>query len=344
LKGLTDALDQKEEIAHHVAANEGIALAIAAGYHLASNKIPVVYLQNSGLGNLLNPFMSLVHEEVFAIPILFLVGWRGMPGAKDEPQHLPQGASTEDLLNIMGLRYQIMDSHESYKVGINIQEKNQKSIALLFPPDLLKPVNQTDDFKLVNSEISMSRERAIEITLDFLNSSDIIITTTGKASRETYKLIHSKDLDRNLFMNIGSMGYASSIGYGVALSNINKRIVVFDGDGAFQMHLGAICNLSNLRNQSFIHILLVNGTHSSVAGSRVSKPDLNYTLLFEVFDYENRFEISNEQDLRNILNQIDNLNGLISIVINVNNKETDLLGRPNESPLQQKKIFTKRIR
>ena len=343
LKGLTEVLDQNSKVEHHVAANEGVALTIAAGYQLSSNKVPVVYLQNSGLGNLINPFMSLAHPEVFDIPIIFLIGWRGMGGVNDEPQHLPQGRITEELLKLMGIQYIIIKKEEDYKLGIEIQSKTQKSFALLFPPKILDHASLSDNFKTINSEMDLSREQAIDITLDFLNSDDLIVSTTGKTSREIYEIIRKTNVDRNFFMNIGSMGHASSIALGLALNKPQNRIVIFDGDGALQMHLGALCNISNLKNHDFLHILLANGTHSSVAGSRIANPNLNYLQLFKLFNYTNNYEVSSKDDLIDVLGRINECKGLTSIVININNEERDGLLRPSESPVKQKQVFKSRI-
>jgi phosphonopyruvate decarboxylase len=343
LKGLTEVLDQNTEVEHHVAANEGIALSIAAGYQMSSSKTPVVYLQNSGLGNLLNPFMSLAHQEVFDIPILFLIGWRGMNGMNDEPQHLPQGRVTEDLLKLMDVQYKIIKSDKDYKTGLNIQSKLQKSYAFLFPPKILSHAHMNEDFKAINSRMDLSREQAIGIVLEFLKSDDVIISTTGKASRELNDIRKEKNLDRNVFMNIGSMGHASSIAYGLALNKPENRIVVFDGDGALQMHLGALCNLSNLKNQSFLHILLANGTHASVGGSRIANSNLNYSKLFTLFNYTHVYEVSSKTELIDTLSVISHKQGMTSIIININNEERDELARPSESPIEQKQVFKSKI-
>jgi phosphonopyruvate decarboxylase len=344
LNGLTELLDQNPEVKHYVAANEGIALAIAAGYQLSSGKIPVVYLQNSGLGNMLNPFMSLVHKEVFDMPILFLIGWRGMKDVKDEPQHMPQGRTTEEFLKLMGIEYKIVKTIEDFETSLGKQTEFQKSFAYLFPPKILNHTNPSDDFISVNSTMNLSREQAIEITLRALRSDDILISTTGKLSREIYEKIKTEELDRNLFMNIGSMGHASSIAYGIALTQPKNRVIVFDGDGALQMHLGALCNISNLKNQDFIHILLANGTHASVGGSRIANSELDYTRLFELFNYTNIHEVSTKTELIDKLDRLKDLKGLTSIVIHINNKEHHELGRPSESPIKQKDLFMSRIK
>ncbi|KMW21553.1 phosphonopyruvate decarboxylase [Enterocloster citroniae] len=251
-----------------IAANEGNAIGIASGYYFASKEIPLVYMQNSGMGNTVNPLVSLADKHVYAVPMLLLIGWRGRPGTGDWPQHELQGEITPGLLDIMHIPYTVLED-DNGKIGdvlaaaVSYARENRKPYALIAPKGVMageKTDNRDDRYP-------MNREEAIEIILDHLPSETIYAATTGRATRELFflreKRKEGKDHD---FLNVGAMGHTSSVALGIALEKKDRKVVCLDGDSAVMMHLGAMTMVSKLDVPNFIHIVLNNGAHESVGG------------------------------------------------------------------------------
>lgn len=256
---------------HVIAANEGNAIALAAGYNLATNTVPLVYMQNSGIGNALNPLLSLSNEDVFSIPMVLLIGWRGDPSVEDHVQHKKQGAITQTLMEILDIPYRILidDSDESIKAvewAVSTASEQSSPTALIVKKNVLSQTKKIEPKFLKNNNL-LSREEAIECILKYLPEDSRYIATTGRATRELYslrekyKMPHSKD-----FLNVGAMGHASSIGVGLALGSINTPVVCLDGDAALIMHLGSLTTAGKLCIPNFIHVVLNNGVHESVGG------------------------------------------------------------------------------
>ena len=252
-----------------IAANEGNAIGIATGHYLASKEIPLVYMQNSGMGNAINPLVSLTNAEVYGIPMILLIGWRGQPGTVDWPQHELQGEITPKLLDIMRIPYSVLKD-DNDNIGTVVSEAvdtaraNRAPYALLVPKKLLagEKVNCKDD------SYPMSREEAIEIILDCLPKNTIYLATTGRATRELFYLREKRNESKQCdFLNVGSMGHASSIALAIALEKKNRQVVCLDGDAAAIMHMGALTLVSKNHCPNFIHVLLNNGAHESVGGS-----------------------------------------------------------------------------
>ena len=253
---------------HVIAANEGNAAALAAGYHLATGKVPVVYLQNSGLGNVVNPVASLLNEKVYAIPCLFIVGWRGEPGVHDEPQHLFQGEITLPLLDTLDIPYFVIGKDTTLEqVQAKLDEYRAlfaqgKQAAFVVRKGALDYSGKT----VYHNANPMSREAAIGHILA-ASGNDLVVSTTGKASREVYELRevrgHGHGHD---FLTVGSMGHSSSIALGIALQKPERRVWCLDGDGAAIMHLGALALIGANRPANLIHIVLNNEAHESVGG------------------------------------------------------------------------------
>lgn len=270
LRPLCDYLYNTFEIdgKHHIiAANEGNAVGIAAGYHLATGKVPVVYMQNSGEGNAINPMASLLNEKIYAIPVIFIIGWRGEPGVHDEPQHVFQGEITTKLLDLMGVEWMIVGVETTEdELEKQMQEYKKKlydghSVAFVIRKCALS-YDQKVEYKSHNGVV---REEAIEHIVEAAGD-DLIVCTTGKASRELFEIRERRHEghDRD-FLTVGSMGHASSIALGIAL-NTEKRVWCVDGDGAMLMHLGAMGTISKLKPENFVHVVLNNGAHESVGG------------------------------------------------------------------------------
>ena len=255
---------------HIIAANEGNAIALAAGYHLATGKIPLVYMQNSGLGNSVNPLLSLCDTDVYSIPLLILIGWRGEPGVHDEPQHVKQGKVQLDLLQAMDIPYEIISKDEQQldeKINKSVEKaiKENRPFAIVVKKgtfDVYGSTSQTFDEGL------MSREESLEIILKQLSSDSIIVSTIGKTSREIFEIRektgepHFKD-----FLTVGSMGHCSSIALGIAIAKPDREVICIDGDGALIMHMGSLSIVGKLNPKNFYHILINNYVHESVGGT-----------------------------------------------------------------------------
>lgn len=252
-----------------IAANEGGAIALATGYHLATSKIPMVYMQNSGIGNAVNPLLSLADPDVYSIPMLLMVGWRGEPGLKDEPQHIKQGKVTLDLLDAMQIPYKILPDNIKEATRV-IEEatlyikKNSSPFAIIIRKNTFSPC------KLKNIEVTnfeLTREEAIKEVVKLLDKSDIIVSTTGMTSRELFEF--RKELGQsheNDFLTVGSMGHANQIALSIALEKPDRNVYCFDGDGAILMHTGSMGIIGDLAPKNFKHIIFNNGAHDSVGG------------------------------------------------------------------------------
>jgi phosphonopyruvate decarboxylase len=327
---------------HIIAANEGGALAIAAGYHLATGKIPLVYMQNSGLGNAINPLLSLLDKKVYNIPLLMLIGWRGEPGIKDEPQHIKQGEVTIRLLEAMDIAYEIIpDNFESAKLVIDkaIEEvRNYNTpFAFIIRKDLFEPYELKTKVK---TEYEMNREAAIKVVVDSLGKNDIVVSTTGKTSRELFEYREElKQGHENDFLTVGSMGHASQIALGIALSKPNTQVFCFDGDGAALMHAGSMGIIGDLAPLNLKHIIFNNGSHDSVGGQPTIGYNIKFDELARIFNYKQSFSASNIADLKECLSNFRQMEGpaLLEIVINKGARKD--LGRPTTSPVENKMNF-----
>jgi phosphonopyruvate decarboxylase len=252
---------------HVIAANEGAALALAAGIHLGTNSIPMVYLQNSGLGNLINPLLSLADPHVYGIPMVLLVGWRGEPGTHDEPQHMVQGRTQEDVFRALGVPYRVIGPADDPD-GITrwaVQEARTRPGPVVLA--VRKGTFALMPGKAEAAESYPKREDAIDAVLDAAGASAIVVSTTGMASREVFECRerrgegHGRD-----FLTVGSMGHASQIALGIALARPERAVWCIDGDGATLMHMGSLAIIGSIAPKNLIHVVLNNGAHDSVGG------------------------------------------------------------------------------
>ncbi|MBQ7624457.1 MAG: phosphonopyruvate decarboxylase [Clostridia bacterium] len=273
-----------------IAANEGNAVAIAAGHYFATREIPLVYMQNSGEGNTVNPLASLVDGSVYAVPMLLLIGWRGQGDTEpNHPQHKLQGEITAKLLEIMHIPYAVLeDSDEKFESTVENAVKycreNRRPYGLIAPKGVMaaadKP-NNTDD------TYPMSREEAIELILDNMPDDTVYSATTGRATRELFFLREKRGESKSHdFLNVGSMGHASSVAMGIALERPDRRVVALDGDSAAIMHLGAMTTVSKLDLPNFLHIVLNNGAHESVGGQPSAGHLIDFTAIAEACGYK----------------------------------------------------------
>lgn len=271
-----------------IAANEGNAIAIAAGHYFASTELPLVYMQNSGMGNAINPLVSLADEHVYSVPMLLLIGWRGQPGIGDWPQHELQGEITLKLLDAMHIPYSILtDDMSTFRKilaeAVDYCLKKRKPYALVVPKGIMagEKIDHSD------TVYPMSRAEAIDVILDHMPSDTIYTATTGRATRELFYLREKRGESRKQdFLNVGAMGHASSVALGIALEKPERNVVVLDGDSAAMMHMGAMTMVSKLRVPKFLHVILNNGAHESVGGQPSAGYDINLTTVADACGYQ----------------------------------------------------------
>lgn len=322
---------------HLIAANEGNAVAIAAGYHLATKKIPAVYLQNSGEGNIINPIASLINENVYAIPMMFVIGWRGEPGVHDEPQHIFQGRITLELLDVMGIKYFVLDCEttedqlsDAMKI-FRAELEDGRAVAFVVRKGALSCDRKINH----RNENVLTREDAIKKIIAVSGDSPIV-STTGKASRELFELRaeHSRD-----FLTVGSMGHASSIALGIALQKPDKKIWCIDGDGAVLMHMGALAVVGTCGAKNLIHIVINNGAHESVGGYPTAASRLDIAAIARACGYARAVTVDNGDALDRELNAAKTFDGSCLIEIKCAVGARKNLGRPTTTPLENKKAF-----
>lgn len=338
---IADNIDSKHNI---ITANEGAAVGLAAGYHLATGNIGVVYMQNSGEGNTINPLASLTDKEVYNIPVLLLIGWRGRPGVHDEPQHVKQGKITTGLLNVMGINYEVL-SKEEEKAGqqiakaITSMRSTQETFALVIEKDTF------DTYTLQNTstnDFTLSREEAIQLVAAATQPKDAIVSTTGMISRELFEYRSSMNQGHERdFLTVGSMGHASQIALGIALEKPDRRIWCFDGDGASIMHMGSMAVVASLAPKNYVHVVFNNGAHDSVGGQPTVGLQINLPGVAKSVNYQYALSASSKKELSQALQDISNMEGPIFLEVKVKKGNRKDLGRPTTTPIQNKEALMK---
>ncbi len=326
---------------HIIAANEGNCAALAAGYHLATGKVPVVYMQNSGEGNIINPLASLLNEKVYAIPMIFIIGWRGEPGIHDEPQHVYQGMITTRLLEDMGVNYFVIGQEttddEVCSAMENFRDSLERGLDVAF---IIRKGALTDapDVKYANNHL-MIREEIIQHILA-VSGDDPIISTTGKASRELFEIREATGQPHKYdFLTVGSMGHAGSIALGVALRKPKQRIWCIDGDGAVLMHMGSLAVIGANKPSNMIHIVINNGAHETVGGMPTVASKIDLVTIALACGYLAAVSVDNFEDLDRELERAKNAVGLKLIEVKCSIGARADLGRPTTTPLENKKSF-----
>lgn len=336
---ITDHADRKNNI---IAANEGGAVGLAAGYHLATGNIPVVYMQNSGLGNTVNPLMSLTDSDVYRIPVLLVIGWRGEPGVHDEPQHVKQGKTTLPLLDAMEIRHEIMSGDEAelekqLAGGVRYMKETGRAFALVVKKGTF------GKYKLQNgthNPYTMEREEAIKAVAGAMDVKDIVVSTTGKISRELFEHRtatgegHSRD-----FLTVGSMGHASQIALGIALNRPERNVYCFDGDGAAIMHMGGMGIVASMLPGNFYHIVFNNGAHDSVGGQPTIGFGIDLPKIAAGCGYKTVMSVATRSELDAILPTLTTLPAPLLLEIKVKKGSRDDLGRPTTTPVENKEAL-----
>ena len=326
---------------HIIAANEGNAVGLAAGYHLATGEVPVVYMQNSGLGNTINPVASLTNPQIYGIPMLFIIGWRGEPGMPDEPQHIYQGKMTSNLLDIAGIQSFIIDKSTSENEFIDMEAKFANVFKQGCSGAYVIRKNALEYDKKVNYEnnYSLLREKAVRLIID-ASEGDIIVSTTGKTSRELYELRcednHNHECD---FLAVGSMGHCSSIAMGIAMHRLGRRVWVIDGDGAAIMHMGAMATIGASGLSNLVHIVLNNASHESVGGMPTVAGKVDLCKIAEGCGYSLIKHAHDEISLSRALGDISNKRDLCFLEIKTAVGSRPGLGRPLTPIIKLKEQF-----
>ena len=344
LKALCNYLMDKygiDPLHHVIGANEGNCAALAAGFHLATGKIPVVYMQNSGEGNVINPAASLLNDQVYAIPVIFIVGWRGEPGIHDEPQHIYQGEVTVKLLEDMGIATFIIGKETGDDEVFAAMEEFKKVLAAgKNAAFIIRRGALTDapKVKYRNSGV-MAREEILRHIVK-MSGRDPIVSTTGKASRELFEIRAANGQSHKYdFLTVGSMGHSSSIALGVAVNKPKQRICCVDGDGAVLMHMGAMAVIGANKPENLIHVVINNGAHETVGGMPTVADSIDLTAIAKACGYPNAVCVENCEDLNKELEAAKNRHELSMIEVKCAIGAREDLGRPTTTALENKQNF-----
>jgi len=325
---------------HVIAANEGNAVALAAGYHLSTGRVAAVYMQNSGLGNAVNPLMSLADPEVYSIPLLLVIGWRGEPGLKDEPQHIKQGRITTTLLDTMEIPYSVIDSDSHCNQVIDslldkIKNTNGPA-ALLVRKNTFAPYTKIGSREPLST---LSRETALTEILTLAGENTLVVSTTGKTSREVFEIRARLGQPQRDFLTVGSMGHTASIALGVALGNPQKRVICIDGDGSALMHMGSLPVIGELKPANLVYILLNNAAHESVGGQPTAAVGFDFAAMANACGFRKYRFADTTSHLKDCRADILQTPGPQMIEVRIRTGSRSDLGRPARTPQENKKAF-----
>lgn len=327
---------------HIISANEGSATALACGYHFATGKIPLIYMQNSGEGNMVNPMLSIADKDVYSVPMLIVIGWRGEPGVHDEPQHVKQGKVTCDLLDAMKIPYEVLSEKEEdlpaqFEKAYKYIKENNAQYAFVIRKGTF------DEYKLQNNipvEGKMSREQAIEKIMLSSDSTTAFVSTTGMASRELYELRdkynqgHEKD-----FLTVGGMGHASQIALSIAMQKKDRQIYCIDGDGASIMQMGGMATIGSRKPSNYVHFVLNNGAHDSVGGQPTVGREIDLCAIAAGCGYENVVKVATLEKLEAVLKDSETKDKLTFVEVMVTKGARKDLGRPKSTPVENKEAL-----
>ena len=330
---------------HIIAANEGGAIGLAIGYYLGSGRVPMIYLQNSGLGNTINPILSLASNEVYGIPMVVIIGWRGEPGVKDEPQHLHQGRVMVDSLKSMNIDFKVLSDDENKAItqtneAIEQAKKTKSPFFLIVKKGSFGTVEPL----INNIDLKLTREDAITAAANSIHDESLVICTTGMPSRELFELralndqVHFKD-----FLTVGGMGHASQIAMGVSLTQKNRKVYCFDGDGAAIMHMGSLAIIGQSSSKNLTHIIFNNGVHDSVGGQPTVGFEIDFCGVAKACGYKTVQVVTSVDEISLAIQATERKSGPHLIEIHVRPGNRKDIGRPTKSPLENKIAFMKNI-
>ena len=344
LKAMCDCLISRygvDGVHHVIAANEGNCVALAAGYHLATGKVPVVYMQNSGIGNAVNPIASLLNEKVYAIPCIFVIGWRGEPGVHDEPQHIFQGEITLKLLEDLGVTTFVIGKDISdAEVSDGVNRFRQLLAAGRQAAFVVRKgaLEFNGSIKYAN-ENTMRREEVIR-RVAVVAGDDIIVSTTGKASRELFEIREANGQSHDHdFLTVGSMGHSSSIALGIAMQRPEKKVWIIDGDGAMLMHMGAMAVIGAMKPKNIVHIVINNGAHESVGGQPTVMDKVDLVAIAQACGYSYVVSVESFEELEQELAVVTERNELCLVEVKCAIGARSDLGRPKTTERENKEAF-----
>jgi phosphonopyruvate decarboxylase len=325
---------------HVITANEGNAVAMAVGHHLATGQIPVVYMQNSGLGNAVNPLTSLADTEVYRIPLLLIIGWRGEPGVQDEPQHITQGRITPAQLDLLGIPHAVLEAVSDLDAVLNVVFDHVLAGGSPAAVLVRKGTFERYDGRRQHADDStLVREEALAQLLGLMRADDLVVATTGKTSREVFDLRSRRSEPHRDFLTVGGMGHAASIALGVALARPGRRVVCLDGDGSMLMHLGAMAITGDLRPANLVHVLLNNAAHESVGGQPTVAGRVDFEAVARACGYTGYVVAADAAGIDVAWAAIEGAGGPMLFEIKIRLGSRSDLGRPTTSPEQNKDAF-----
>lgn len=324
---------------HVITANEGAAVALVAGHHLATGELGLVYLQNSGLGNIVNPLLSLADADVYSIPMLIMIGWRGEPGVPDEPQHRTQGRVMLDMLEAMGVEHVILAeddeaAHDQIRAAGEAAVRGQRPFAIVVRKGIFEPYTLRSEHP---TDYPLGREDAIQHILERVPEDALIVSTTGKASREVfeYRAAHDQGHHRD-FLTVGSMGHSSHIALGAALRRSERDVYCLDGDGSVIMHMGSLAVQGTRAPSNFKHIVINNGAHDSVGGQPTAGFEIDLAAVARATGYRHAECAETMEEIEAALGRIADTRGPAFLEIRVNKGAREDLGRPTRTPIQNR--------
>jgi phosphonopyruvate decarboxylase len=334
------------KLTHLIACNECEAVALAAGYHLVTGKIGTVYLQNSGEGKTVNPLTSLCDREVYSIPLIMMIGWRGQPGQRDEPQHRKMGRITLPLLDVLEIPHFLLpgDQVKAEKTVAQAKEiaaSSRAPVALIIREDVIDDLSP-DSAALPVRE--MSREEAIQTVVDILESNAVIVSTTGKTSRELFEYRLSRGDTPRDFYTVGSMGCAASIAHAIAMTLPDRSVYIFDGDGALLMQLGSLATIGHYGPPNLRHIVFDNAAHDSTGGQPTVSPTVDFAAVARACGYHSAVTAETRRELKKIFADLRKQCGPAMVVVKVKKGSRKSLGRPTATPIENKERFMEWLR
>lgn len=343
-KDFLNYINDTGEIKHIPATSEGEACAIASGYYLATKKIPMVYMQNSGLGNSINPLTSLLDKAIYSIPALLLISWRGEPGKKDEPQHVKMGEITLKLLKTLNIPFDFL-SPDQTKAAKKIKKAKQYLVKNNSPYAIIVKNKTIESYQSKTEEkntYSLTREETIKTILDNLNGNETIISTTGKTSRELFECRETKKQSHQAdFYVVGSMGCSAGIALGIALSKPQKKIFIFDGDGSILMKMGTLATIGHFLPKNLYHIVFDNNAYDSTGGQKTVSDSVDFSRIALACGYKSAKIATTQKEVVNFIKTIKSQKCPSMLVIKIKKGSRKNLGRPTKTPQENKVAFMK---
>jgi phosphonopyruvate decarboxylase len=347
LKDFCSFITDHADDGHIIAANEGTAIGLATGYHLATGDLALVYMQNAGEGNAINPLVSLADSEVYSIPALLMIGWRGEPGRHDEPQHRKQGKITLPLLDCIGIPHRVLpetpdEALAAVEAAVATARMTSAPYALVVRKGTFSKYNLESDFP---NPYPMKREEVLGHLVARLPSAAVIVSTTGKASRELFEIRKSLGQEPGSdFLTVGSMGHASQIALGIACQRPKSIVYCLDGDGALIMHMGGMATVGLRGPKNFKHLLINNGAHESVGGQPTGGFDVDFPAIAKACGYLYAARATDMAELSSNLETLAETDGPSFLEIRTQCGARSDLGRPTTTPIENKASFMRRLR